>query len=87
MSPAEFNSLREFLESKPNIKRMSRAKFQIDDRVVDFSSALELPEPPAGITKLQGAVIGWLGNQSLVLKMLRQIEEVSLKRIKKELKG
>jgi alpha-galactosidase len=86
ISPAEFESLREFLEISPKVKRLSRAKFQIDDRVVDFSSALELPLPPTGLTQLQGAFIGWLGSQPLALKMLKRIEEASLKRIKQELK-
>jgi alpha-galactosidase len=87
MSPAEVGALRKFLNNAPKVTRLSRGKFQIDDRVVDFSSALELPAPPIGFTKLQAAFIGWLGSRPLALKILKRIEEASLKRIKQELKG
>ena len=80
MKPAEREALCEFLNAKPAIKRLNRAEFQIDDRVVDFSSALSLPEPPTGFTRLQAAFIGWLGNQSLALKMLKMRDDYSLKR-------
>jgi hypothetical protein len=87
MSPSEFESLREFLNADPTIKRLSRGKFQIDDRTVDFSSALDLPVPPTGLTKFQGALVGWLGSQPWALKMLRRLEERSLQGIKNRLKN
>jgi alpha-galactosidase len=87
MTPAERESLREFLNLNPKVKRLRRAKFQIDERLVDFSSAFDLPEPPTGLTKLQGAFLGWLGNQSLALKMLKRLEERSLKGVKERLKN
>ena len=87
MSTAERESLYEFLKLNPKVKRLSRTKFQIDDRVVDFSSALSLPKPPTGVTQLQGAFIGWLGNQSLALKLLKKIDDLSFKRKKQALKS
>ena len=86
MTPAERESLREFLNINPNVKRLSRSKFQLDNRIVDFSSALSLPRPPTGVTKLQAAFIGWLGNQPLALKILKQMDDLSLKRRKQKLK-
>jgi len=86
MSPAECESLREFLNASPKVKRLSRSTFQLDDRLVDFSSALALPNPPSGWTKLQAALIGWLGNQSLALKMLKQLDELSFKQKIRNLK-
>lgn len=87
MSTAERESLYEFLKLDPKVKRLSRTKFQIDDRVVDFSSALSLPKPPTGLTQIQGAFIGWLGNQSLALKLLKKIDDLSFKRKKQALKS
>ena len=87
MSTAERESLHEFLKLDPKVKRLSRTKFQIDDRVVDFSSALFLPKPPTGLTQIQGAFIGWLGNQSLALKLLKKIDDLSFKRKKQALKS
>lgn len=78
MSAAEREALREFLETDPTVKRLSRAKFQLDDRIVDFTSALSLPEPPLGFARLQAALVGWLGNQAPALKMLKRMEDRSL---------
>ncbi len=86
MMAVERESLREFLSVTPTVKRLSRAKFQLEDRVVDFSSALSLPKLPTGLTKLQGAFIGWLGNQSLALRLLKQIDDLSFKRRRQVLK-
>lgn len=80
MSSADRTSLREFLNASPAVKRLNRAEFQIDGRSVDFSPALSLPMPPTGLTKVQGALVGWLGNQSLALKMLKKMDDASLRR-------
>lgn len=80
MTPAERESLRGFLTASPQVKRLSRATFQIDDRIVDFSSALTLPTPPRGLTKLPAALIGWLGNQRFALSLFNRLNEASFKR-------
>ncbi|RPJ23383.1 MAG: alpha-galactosidase [Chloroflexi bacterium] len=85
MTSAQRESLREFLNSNPNVQRLNHSKFQINERVVDFSSALSLPNPPTGASKIQAALISWLGNQSLALKMLKRLDDLSLKRRKKDL--
>lgn len=83
MTPAQREALREFLNSNSQIQRLNRSKFQIDDRVVDFSSALPLPNPPTGVAKIQAAIVSWLGSQPLALKMLKRIDDLSRKRRKK----
>jgi alpha-galactosidase len=85
MTPKQRESLRAFLNWTPNVRRLNRSRFQLDDRLVDFSPALSLPNPPTGATKIQAALIGWLGSQPLALKMLKRIDELSLQRRKKGL--
>ncbi|HET9910937.1 MAG TPA: glycoside hydrolase family 36 protein, partial [Anaerolineales bacterium] len=87
MTPAQRESLREFLNANPKVQRLDRSKFQIDDRLVDFSAALPLPNPPTGMTKIQAAFVSWLGSQSLALKMLKRIDDLSLQRRKKDLEN
>lgn len=82
MTPAQRASLRNFLNASPQIRCLDHSKFQIDERSVDFSSALLLPEPPTGMDKLRATFIGWLGNQPLALKMLKRIEDRSLEQRK-----
>jgi len=45
LKPAERKSLREFLEEQPGIEQLSRYKFKIDSREVDFSPIIPLPAP------------------------------------------
>jgi len=40
MNALDINSLREFMESKVTVKKLSRYKYQINNRIVDFSSAI-----------------------------------------------
>jgi alpha-galactosidase len=85
MTPAERDSLRKFLSSNPAVKRLNHAKFQLDERIVDFSPALSLPIPPAGVTKLQAKFVSWLGSQPPALKILKRIDDRALQRRKKDL--
>jgi len=85
LTPAQRESLHKFLNLNPTVQRLSHSKFQIEDRVVDFSSALPLPDPPTGATKIRAALISWLGNQPLALKMLKHMDDLSLHRRKKDL--
>jgi hypothetical protein len=77
MTSAERDSLKAFLHSNPRVKRLCRSKFEIDGRLVDFSTALSLPTPPSGFTKLHAAVVGWLGSQVFILKLFRRMEDKS----------
>lgn len=87
MTPVQRESLREFLNVNPNVQRLDRSKFQVDDRLVDFSAALPLPNPPTGTAKIQAGLVGWMGNQSLALKMLKRMNDLSLERRKKDLEN
>lgn len=87
MTPAECESLHRFLDARPNVQRSSHSKFKLDERIVDFSSALSLPYPPNGATKLQAAVVGWLGSQPLALKLLKRLDDRSLEQRRKALQN
>ena len=80
MTHAERESLRGFLTASPQVKRLNRATFQIDDRIVDFSSALALPSPPRGLTKLPAAFMGWLGNQPFALNLFQRLNESTFRK-------
>ena len=83
----ERESLRKFLDAQPKIKQVSPHVFQLDDRMVDFGSAMPLSEPATGFKALQGNVIGWLGSQGWALKLLDKMQNNTLKKLKKELTG
>lgn len=80
MTSKEREAVREFLNSAPQVKRLSRAKFQIGDHAVDFSPALTLPPPPRGPAKLPAAFLGWLGNHSFALNMFHRMNESSFRK-------
>ncbi|HNQ96181.1 MAG TPA: alpha-galactosidase, partial [Anaerolineales bacterium] len=80
MTSAERESLRGFLQAAPQVKQLSRAKFQLDDRIVDFSSALALPNPPRGLTKLPATFLGWLGNRPFALNMFHRLNESAFRK-------
>jgi len=75
MTSTERESLRGFLQAAPRVKQLSRAKFHLDDRMVDFSSALALTPPPRGLTKFPAAFLGWLGNRPFALNMFHRLNE------------
>jgi alpha-galactosidase len=78
MTSTERDSLNAFLHSAPQVRRLSRSTFQIDDRLVDFSAALSLPTPPTGLTKILGTLIGWLGSKIFALKLVKFLDDRAL---------
>ena len=85
LSDDERERLRAFLKAKPNFIQSSRYVFQIDNRAVDFSSAMPLPEPPRGIDLIKSVLISWLGNHSWALRIIDFMQKKSLIKIKKRL--
>jgi alpha-galactosidase len=75
LTPDEKKSLHSFLENKPNVKQISRYVFQINDRIVDFNSAISLPNPPEGLGFLASQGLGWLANQKWALRIYDEINE------------
>ncbi|HQU36066.1 MAG TPA: hypothetical protein PLR65_05735 [Anaerolineales bacterium] len=72
--------MRGFLTTSPQVTRLSRTTFRIDDRVVDFSAALALPPPPRGLTKLPASFMGWLGNQPFALNLFHRLNKSAFRK-------
>jgi alpha-galactosidase len=81
LTNSERTTLYEFLVNQPQVKRIGRDTFQLDGRQVDFSAAMPLPEPPKGFTALVGAIVGWLGSQGWVLKLLDRMGKSELEKL------
>ena len=72
LNPEEREQLRYFLESTPIVKQTDRYSYLLDDRYVDFSSALMLPDPAQGLVAVASAIIGWIGSQPWVFRILNK---------------
>ncbi len=75
MTAQERETLRSFLVADPKIERIDRTVFCLDGRRVDFSPAVSLPPTPRGWTAVWAAVLGWLGSQPFVLKIVKRVED------------
>ncbi|MBI5946195.1 MAG: alpha-galactosidase [Chloroflexi bacterium] len=71
LSHSEMDELRSFLGVKSKIERAGRYIFHIDDRIVDFASAIPLPNVPKGLTALWGKCVGWLGDRYFILRLYK----------------
>jgi alpha-galactosidase len=71
MTKEERAELCSFLEGNPSVTRSGRYTFEVGDAVIDFSSAVELPAVPEGLTALWGRLIGWLGDRYFILRMYK----------------
>ena len=75
----ERSQLRTFLKDEPQVKRKSRYKFTLDDREVDFSHAMEIPQA-TGLQRILGALLGWAGSQMSILRILNWLGEKELQK-------
>ncbi|NOH02933.1 MAG: alpha-galactosidase [Chloroflexi bacterium] len=79
-TPAEREQVREFLLAQPEVTQLSRYVYKLDERIVDFSSAVELPKPPQGLTALWAEFLGWLGNWKVVLRIVKMMDDDALRK-------
>jgi alpha-galactosidase len=82
MTEEERKQLRAFLNADPQIQQTGRYTFMIDGRAVDFTSAVELPAPPKGLTKIWGGFLGWLGSMPFILRIMNKLDDKALKKRK-----
>ena len=80
MTKDELNQLRLFLSANPKVKQESRYIFHLDDRRVDFTSAVSLPEIPKGLTALWARFLGWLGDRYFVLRVFKMLDDNALRK-------
>ena len=85
LTQKEQESLCSFLETAPTVRQISPYIFRINDRTVNFSSAMPLPEPPKGIDVIQSAVVGWLGNQGWAINIIDTLKLNTINKVKKNL--
>lgn len=79
MTPDERENVRAFLTAETDVTQLSRYVYKLDDRIVDFSSAVALPPQPKGITYLWGEFLGWLGNWKFVLRIFKMLDDRKLR--------
>jgi alpha-galactosidase len=70
----ELEQLRCFLNANPKIIQTGRYTFRLDDRIVDFTCAISLPDIPKGLTALCGRLIGWLGDRYFILRFYKILD-------------
>lgn len=80
LTPEEYEQIRAFLLAEPTVTQRSRYVYQLDGRIVDFSSAVSLPNPPQGIAALRAEFLGWLGNRQFVLRILKTMDDNALQK-------
>jgi len=80
MTPEDREELRNFLEINPKVTQTDRYIFHIDDRVVDFTPAISLPQIPRGATALWAAFLGWLGDFPFVLRIFKALDDKALRK-------
>jgi len=85
LSASEREEIRVFLESMPKVERLGRNTFMLDNRTLDFSSAMPLPALPRGLDSIGSAFIGWLGNRKWAMKLLDSLGKSALKNVIKNL--
>jgi alpha-galactosidase len=80
MTLEEREQVRKFLLAQPKVTQLSRYVYQLDERVVDFSFAVELPKPLQGLAALWAGFLGWLGNWQFVLRILKMLDDNALRK-------
>ena len=78
LTDLERSELREFLESKPEVRKTGRTAYQIGDHEVDFGPHIGMPSPPSTFTNFQGAVLGRLANVSILMKVFDKLGKIKL---------
>ncbi len=84
LTDSERSALREFLESRPDVRKIGRTTYQINDRKVDFGLHIGMPPLPDTFTNLQGTIIGGLANVPALMKVFDKLGRDSLKKTLKQ---
>ncbi|MBI5946194.1 MAG: alpha-galactosidase [Chloroflexi bacterium] len=72
--------LRSFLNAEPKVSKLSRYKYALDNRIIDFSSAIEFTKQPKGFYALLGEIMGWGGNLKPVIQLILTLDTAAKKR-------
>jgi alpha-galactosidase len=74
MTKNELDELRSFLNTTPKVEQTGKYTFQLDNRAVDFKSAISLPNKKTGLLALWAAFLGWMGDRHFVLRIFRILD-------------
>ena len=80
MTKNEFDELRSFLNTTPKVEQTGRYTFQLDDRSVDFTSAISLPNKKTGILGLWAEFLAWLGDIHFVLRIFKMLDDREMRK-------
>jgi hypothetical protein len=80
MTKNELEELRFFLTVTPKVEQTGRYNFRLDDRPVDFTPAISLPNKKTGILAFWAAFLSWMGDRHLVLKIYKILDDGNLKK-------
>jgi alpha-galactosidase len=75
MTKDEADELRAFLTSTPKAEQTGRTTFHLDDREVDFTSAMSLPKQKTGTQALLAGFLSWMGDRHLVLRINKMLDD------------
>jgi alpha-galactosidase len=80
LTEAERLSLHEFLETTPEIRRVGRTTFQIDDHLVDYESYIDMPALPDRFMNILGAIISRLADLPFVMRVFDFYTRLTMER-------
>lgn len=80
MAKNEVDELRSFLNSTPKVNQTSRYTFQLDDRTVDFMSAVSLPNKKTGMLGFWAEFLAWLGDIHFVLRIFKILDDREMRK-------
>ncbi len=84
LTNSEQSAMREFLDSRPEVRKTGQTAYQVGNHEVDFSPHIDIPPLPDAFTNLQGAVIGGLANIPALMKVFDKLGKNSLKKMLKQ---
>ena len=84
LTEVERQSLHEFLETTPEIRRVGRTTFQIDDHLVDYELCIDMPALPDSFMNILGEIISRLADLPFVMRMFEFYTKLTMKRLLKQ---
>jgi alpha-galactosidase len=83
LTGSERSTLIQFLTSSDEVTKLGNTVYQVGERQVDFTSAIEMPPLPGLVTNLEGIVVAALANRPSLMKVFDNIGKNSLKKMLK----
>jgi len=80
MTKDETDELRSFLNSTPKVEQTGRYTFRLNDREVDFTSAMSLPKKKTGTLALLARFLSWMGDRHLVLRINKMLDDGKMRK-------